>query len=165
MLNSRSKVCLSIRSWFNIQPFSKAKVYIFTCFLEGAVAGITVSTNSNIRRLQSRCHLTHWGRYKTAAISQTFSNTFLKESVWIPIKISLKFVSKGPIIHIPPLVQTMAWRRPGSNPLSESMMVSLLTHICVTRPQWVKQDPCNFPTLGVFRKTVPKSYNIVLGTE
>ena len=32
----------------------------------------------------------------------------------------------------------MAWRRPGDMPLSELMMVSLLTHICVTRPQWVK---------------------------
>ena len=31
----------------------------------------------------------------------------------------------------------MAWRRSGDKPLSESMMVSLLTHICVTRPQWV----------------------------
>ena len=32
----------------------------------------------------------------------------------------------------------MAWRRPGDKLLSEPMMVSLLTHICVTRPQWVK---------------------------
>ena len=32
----------------------------------------------------------------------------------------------------------MAWRRPGDKSLSESMMVSLPTHICVTRPQWVK---------------------------
>ena len=31
----------------------------------------------------------------------------------------------------------MAWRRPGDKPLSEPMMVSLPTHICVTRPQWV----------------------------
>ena len=31
----------------------------------------------------------------------------------------------------------MAWRRPGDKPLSEPMLVSLLTHICVTRPQWV----------------------------
>ena len=31
----------------------------------------------------------------------------------------------------------MAWRRSGDKPLSEPMMVSLLTHICVTRPQWV----------------------------
>ena len=32
----------------------------------------------------------------------------------------------------------MAWRRPGDKPLSEPMMVSLLTHICVIRSQWVK---------------------------
>ena len=31
----------------------------------------------------------------------------------------------------------MAWHRPGDKPLSESMMVSLLTHIWVTGPQWV----------------------------
>ena len=32
----------------------------------------------------------------------------------------------------------MAWRRPCDKPLSEPMMVRLPTHICVTRPQWVK---------------------------
>ena len=63
-----------------------------------------------------------------------FKCIFLNENVWIPIKISLKFV---PISTIPSLVQIMVWRRPGANPLSEPMMVSLLTHICVTRPQWV----------------------------
>ena len=31
----------------------------------------------------------------------------------------------------------MAWRRTGDKSLSEAMMVSLRTHICVTRPQWV----------------------------
>ena len=31
----------------------------------------------------------------------------------------------------------MAWRRSGDKPLSEPIMVSLLTHICVTRPHWV----------------------------
>ena len=30
----------------------------------------------------------------------------------------------------------MARRRPGNKPLSEPMMVSLLMHICITRPQW-----------------------------
>ena len=39
--------------------------------------------------------------------------------------------------NIPSLIQIMAWRRQGDKPLSETMMVSLLTHICVTRPQWV----------------------------
>ena len=50
---------------------------------------------------------------------------------------SLKFVPKGPINNIPALVQIMAWRRSGEKPLFEPMMVNLLTHICVTRPQWV----------------------------
>ena len=66
-----------------------------------------------------------------------FKCIFLKENVWIPTKNSLKFVLKGPINNIPALVQIMAWRRPGDKPLSEPMIVSLLTHICVTRPQWV----------------------------
>ena len=69
-----------------------------------------------------------------------FKCIFLNENVWISIKISLNFVPGGPIknIHIPALVQIMAWRRPGDKSLSEPMMVCLLTHICVTRPQWVK---------------------------
>ena len=54
------------------------------------------------------------------------------------IKVSLKFVPRGLINNIPALVQILAWRRPGDKPLSEPMMVSLPTHICVTRPQWVK---------------------------
>ena len=66
-----------------------------------------------------------------------FNCIFLNENVWILIKISLKFVPKGPINNIPALVQIMAWRRPGDKLLSEPMVVSLLTHICVTRPQWV----------------------------
>ena len=68
----------------------------------------------------------------------TFKRIFLNENVRISIKISLKFVPKGPINNNPSLVQIMAWRRSGDKPLSEPMMVSLLTHICVTRPQWVK---------------------------
>ena len=66
-----------------------------------------------------------------------FKCIFLYENVWISIKISLKFVPKGPINNIPALVQIMAWRRPGDKPSSEPMMVRLLTHICITRPQWV----------------------------
>ena len=68
----------------------------------------------------------------------TFKRIVLNENVGISNKISLKFVHKGPINNIPVLVQIMAWRRPGDKPLSEPMMVSLLTHICDTRPQWVK---------------------------
>ena len=71
-----------------------------------------------------------------------FKCIFLNESIWISIDISLKFVPKGPINNIPALVQIMAWRRLGDKPLSEPMLVCLLTHICVTRPQWVLTMPC-----------------------
>ena len=49
----------------------------------------------------------------------------------------------------------MALHRPGDKPLSEPMMVSLLTHICVTRPRWVNSqthDRCVQPVFhGRFR--------------
>ena len=64
-----------------------------------------------------------------------FKCIFLNGIFNISIKISLKFVPKDPINNIPTLVQIMAWRRPGDKPLSEPMMVSLLTHLRVTRPQ------------------------------
>ena len=68
----------------------------------------------------------------------TFKRIFRTENVGISIKISLKFVPRGPINNIPALVQIMAWRRPGDKPLSEPMMARLPTHICVTWSQWVK---------------------------
>ena len=64
-----------------------------------------------------------------------FQRMFFNQNVWISITISLKFVPKGPINNIPTLVQIMAWRRSGDKPLSESMLVSLPMHICVTWPQ------------------------------
>ena len=70
----------------------------------------------------------------------TFKCIFLNENVIISIKISLKFVPKFRINSIPALVQIMAWHLPGDKPLSEPMMVRLLTRICVTRPQWVKSS-------------------------
>ena len=66
-----------------------------------------------------------------------FKLIFVNENVWTSIEISQKFVHEGPINNIPALVEKMASRRPGDKPLSEPMTVSLLTHICVTRPQWV----------------------------
>ena len=68
-----------------------------------------------------------------------FKCIFLNENVLILIKISLKFIPKGPINNIPALVQIMAWRRPGDKPLSEPVMIIPLTHKCVTRPQWVNE--------------------------
>ena len=70
----------------------------------------------------------------------TFKFIFLNENVRISIKNSLKFVPIGPIDNIPEFVHIMVWRPPGEKPLSEPMMVRLPTHICVTRPQWVKYN-------------------------
>ena len=87
----------------------------------------------------------------------TFKRLFLNENVRISIKISLKFVPKGPINNNPALVQIMAWRRSGDKPLSEPMMVSLLTHICVTQPQWVKRF-CSTCIISVITKAYSMSY-------
>ena len=69
--------------------------------------------------------LTHLGRDKMAVISQ---KTFWKwlswiKKLWISIKISLTFLPRGPINHLPTLVQ-MAWHWPGDNPLSEPILFS-----------------------------------------
>ena len=70
----------------------------------------------------------------------SFKCIFLNENARIWFNKSLKFVPKVRINTIAALVQIMAWRRSGDKPLIEPMVVSLLTHICVTRPQWVKFD-------------------------
>ena len=82
---------------------------------------------NTLRPRQNGCHFA----------DDMFKCIFLNENVWIPIEISLKFVPKGSINNNLALFQIMAWRRPGDKPLSEPMMVSSPTHICVTRPQWV----------------------------
>ena len=69
-----------------------------------------------------------------------FKCILFNENVWIFIKMSLKFIHKSPINDFPALFKIMTWHHPGDNSLSEPMMVSLLTHICATRPKWV--NPC-----------------------
>ena len=46
-----------------------------------------------------------------------FKCIFFDENDRIPIQISLKFVLKSPIDNKPAMVQVMAWRRPGDEPL------------------------------------------------
>ena len=74
-------------------------------------------------------------------VEDIFECIFLNENVWISLNISPKFVPMVRINNFPALVQIMAWRwpGPGDKPLSEPVMVSLVTYICVTRPQWVDQ--------------------------
>ena len=83
-----------------------------------------------------------------------FKCIFLNENVWIAINISLKFVPKGQINNIPALFQIIAWHQPDDKPLSEPMMLSLLTHICITQPQWVKKLATNWGNLCVFSSLI-----------
>ena len=53
----------------------------------------------------------------------SFKCIFFNENVWISIKITMKFIPKGPINNIPALVLIMAWPQSGDRPLSEPMMV------------------------------------------
>ena len=75
--------------------------------------------------------LTHCGLDNMAAI---FKYIFLNQNVWISLEISLKCVPKVPINNIPALGCHLF----RAKPLSEPMMVSVLTHICVTQHQGVK---------------------------
>ena len=90
----------------------------------------------------------------------TFKRIFLNEDIRISTKISLKFVPKGLINNIPALVLIMAWRRPGDKPLSDPMLVRSLTHICVTRPQWVKgySHICNIYTFQRYPNLIMSCY-------
>ena len=66
---------------------------------------------------------------------------FLNENVWILIKISLKFVPKGPINNIPVLVHIMAWHRAAGQATSHylNQWRGGYWSICVTWPQRVKE--------------------------
>ena len=90
--------------------------------------GISINCIDLVNTLRLRQNGRHFA-------DDTFNRIFMNENVRISIKFSLKFVPKGPVNNIPALVQITAWCRPGDKPLSEPVMVSLLTHICVTRPQ------------------------------
>ena len=94
---------------------------VISCFI---VVMFPVNT---LRPRQDGCHFA----------DDIFTCNFFNENCCILIKFSLKYVHKGPIDNNPALVQITAWRRSGDKPLCEPMMISLPTHICVTRPQWV----------------------------
>ena len=131
--------------WFHLEALELASTkYSDTYSFDDQTVDVTRHHLSSIcSYLHSKCHqisrdfvcpwlitkqsLTHWDGF------------FLNENVWILINISLKFVPRGRINNILALVQIMAWRRPGDKPLSEPMIVKLLTPICVTRPQCINK--------------------------
>ena len=92
-----------------------------------SIAHVTI-----LRPRQNCCHFADISKY-----------IFLKVNVWILLRIPLKFVSMVQINIVLALVQIMGWCRPGDKPLSETMMMIVLTQICVTRPPWItKYFPC-----------------------
>ena len=58
--------------------------------------------------------VTRPGRNRRKFSDDIFKCIFLNKNVLILIKILLKFILYGPINNIPPLVQIMAWCRPGN---------------------------------------------------
>ena len=71
-----------------------------------------------------------------------FKRIFFSENVWIGIKISLKFVPKGPINNILALVQIMAWRCPVTSHCMNQWWL-VYQRIYVTRPQRVNKPHSN----------------------
>ena len=74
-----------------------------------------------------------------AILQMTFSSAFSWMKIfefWLKFHWSLFLRVQLTIFRA--LVQIMGWCRPGNKPLSEAVMLSLLMHICVTWPQWIK---------------------------
>ena len=130
-----NKLMINLQHWWHsfkaLLTHSGRPVPLWFLQMACSQRGIAPSVVNTLRPRQNGRHFA----------DDIFKCIFLNENVSIAIKISLKFVPKGPINNIPALVQIMAWRRPGDKPLSEPMMVSLPMHICVTRPQWVNPSP------------------------
>ena len=119
--------------------------------LPGMRPGTPADTFNILRQRQNGCHFP----------DDIFKCIFLNENVLISIQISLKFVSKGPINNIPALIQIMACRRPSDKPLSGPVMIRLLTHICVSRPQWVDIFRIQIWLYGFFWENKSRKYIIV----
>ena len=129
---------LSLLSWCLILLVIRPKYWLLITCLPAALAlsstwpSTVIASITKVNTLRPRQNGRHFP-------DDIFKCIFFNENLWISLKISLQFVPKVRNNNVPALVQIMAWRRPDNKPLSEPMMAYLLTHICVTRPQWVKQ--------------------------
>ena len=128
---------ISLLHWVQLQCCTKTD-----CSVQNFVNDWTAEKVYEDKWDLSRSSLTHRGRDKMAAIFQT---TFSNEISWMKMyEFRLRFhcslFLRFQINNTPALDQIMAWHRPSDKPLSEPMVVSSLTHICVDRPQWVNRD-------------------------
>ena len=69
-----------------------------------------------------------------------FKCTVLNENQWI----YWSMIPRVQINNIPALVEILAWRRPGAKLLTEPMLVSLLSHICIPQCDCTDWNAC-FP--------------------
>ena len=137
-------------SWHEIPPsYTTMEIFIMQIISASICPGARIGSASSLLVLNHKEHrssrkldgqvgqvdVSNFCLFYFAFIIFTFISLFLFS--WISIKISLKFVPKGPINYIPSLIQIMPWRRPGDKPLSEPVMVRWLIHIWVSRPEWL----------------------------
>ena len=95
-------------------------------------------TNISIKIITFLFNLSPPGQNGHHFADDTFKCIFLNENVRISIKISLKFVPKGPIDNKAALVQVMAWRSTGDKPLPESMLTQFTDAYMRHYGRWVK---------------------------
>ena len=90
--------------------------------------------------LSIACQLTLLSLNKIATVSQTtfFKCTFLNKKCGIFIRVSSKFVAKGPIDNTSVLVRVMALHRTGDKSLPEPMLTISTSHICGITEKLVK---------------------------
>ena len=92
--------------------------YIITRFFRLDANHLIVLINT-LRPIQNSRHFA----------DNTYKRIFLNETARISIKISLKFVSKGPVNDNSALVRILAGRRPSDKSMSEPMMVRLYAYM------------------------------------
>ena len=100
---------------FGILNISIGEIYINHCLARQTLVLLPVTHSwyshliiqlgcvNSLRPRQNGCHFT----------DDVFKWFFVRENVWISLKISLKFGPKASINNIPAFVQIMAWRWPG----------------------------------------------------
>ena len=78
-----------------------------------------------------------------------------------PLIKNLQFVPNALIVNMTTLVQTMS-RRWAATSLFNQRWPYLLTHICVTRPRWVKTTyECRNLTVGIIKSFLTKSSRMI----
>ena len=82
---------------------------------------------NTLRQTQNGCHFPY----------NIFKCILLNENCCILIKISLKYVPEGPINTIQCWFRSWLGTSQATSHYLNQWWLSLMTHICVTRPQWV----------------------------